>query len=190
MNLSPISHTRLHAPRTKAEFYQRYHAGEFGNRPRSWPDFAALQADANWQGQLISARSSTVSNGPIYLSQTLDAIRQANGGTLDGLTFVEPIPHHRNLIQGEICRTEGPLELTYSTRLNVPQRDCRGPHGKHASGVVASVMLRHFMYPSDFDHLMELVERFPDAAIEFSVFDCFVGVLPMSNTLIWEVREY
>ena len=178
------------APQNKVDFYRRYHAGEFGNRPRAWADFKALQA-SHWQGSLISARQFNTRQGRVWLAELLDVIRQENGGTLDGITFVEPVPHHKNLLQGEVSFGPiGELCLTYSTTKNVPQRDCRGPAGRHATGLTALMLLREYLLPRDFDDLMLLAERFPEAAIEFTAFDCFVGVVPHSNTLIWEVRAY
>ena len=177
------------APTNKFDFYRRYLVGEFGNRPKSWANYEELMS-SGWKGDLISCRNFKVVGGLVCLANTLDEIRYKNGGSFDDLTFVEPVPHYLNLIQGEICRNLGPLEMSYSTRLNVSNRDCRAPDARHVSGVAIMILLRHFMFASDFEHLMDLIDRYPEAAIEFSVFECCVGVLPMSNTIIWEVRNY
>ena len=178
------------APTNKVDFYRRYMQGEFGNRPKSWANYAELQSHGWPNDKPISCRNFKVVGGLVMLSAKLDEIRQKNGGTFENLTFLEPVPHHLNLIQGEISRALGPLEMSYSTRLNVSNRDCRSPFAKHVTGCVVPIILKHFLFPSDFEHLMDLVEHYPEAAIEFSTFECCVGVLPMSNTLIFEVRNY
>lgn len=178
------------APTSKIEFYRRYMAGEFGNRPKSWANVDELLADGWPIDKPVSCRNFKVVGGLVVLAASLEEIRTKNGGTFDDLTFVEPVPHHRNLIQGEISRGLGPLEMSYSTRLHVSNRDCRSEFAKHVSGVEVYILLRHFMFASDFENLMNLLEKFPEAAIEFSTFECCVGVLPMSNTIIWEVRNY
>ena len=41
----------------------------------------------------------------------------------------------------------------------------------------------------DYEWLMQLLDTY-DSVVEFSAYDRAVGILPIRNTIIWEVRNY
>jgi hypothetical protein len=61
---------------------------------------------------------------------------------------------------------------------------------RHAENSVAVAILRHFLDGSSYDDLVDLLDLYDGAAIEFSVCDRPVGDLDHRNTIFWEVRHY
>ncbi len=58
----------------------------------------------------------------------------------------------------------------------------------HGSAVLA--VLRHYLWPSDYDDLMATLDAYPDHVVELTACDRAIGVCPNRNTIIWEVRAY
>jgi len=100
----------------------------------------------------------------------------------------ESAPDERLAIQGElVLRPEG-LALFYSTaktKMRIAMQQ-----GTQAFGLKATMLLRHYCTPPSYDDLMALLERYPDSAIEFSVYEMNLGDCRGRNTVVWEVRNY
>lgn len=60
----------------------------------------------------------------------------------------------------------------------------------NSAGLLARSLLRHYCDPASVDCIYELLDLYPDHAIEFSAFRVPVGTVPHRNTVIWEVRDY
>jgi hypothetical protein len=71
-----------------------------------------------------------------------------------------------------------------------PWRGSFQKYGRTVSGLVATHLLRKYLWPSDYEDLMLLLDRYPDHVVELSACSRAVGVVPRRNTVIWEVRKY
>lgn len=162
---------------TKQRFCQLWIEGLLGNRPRIWKTLAAVQASKlsdliairyvgyGWAGPFITNLR------PGQLSREMNRLARAGWRPSDFL-FVEQItPGHVNyVINGEVIRTESGLCLYFSTE-NMFMRPALQKSGEHVNGIIAVTILRHLLWPVDFKELSELVDRYPEHAIEFSGFD-------------------
>lgn len=188
------------APKSKTEYYRRWFAGEFGNRPQVWATVEEL-LDSGWNGR-VTLRSTEVgaylpryqipvSNVPVEeVPQTVKELSRLGVETCK-ITVNETMPDERLLIQGELCRSEdGQLAFFFSQhpgRCNEALRiDGRSLFGLSARMALEIVRQED---PSSFEDLQLLLELYPEAVIEFSTWSVKVGIL-CRNTVIWEVRAY
>lgn len=177
------------APLTKEEFYRRYHAGEFGNRPRTWDSLGALLV-SDFDGR-VTVRSRRP-GGPCRYGVPVSALRDGLSltDTADA-TFNESMPDHLLTLQGNVWLGYDGVQLEYSTEPNVGHRQATSePLVRRAARLEALALLRKHLWPSDLEELDELLQRFPEAVVEFSAYRTSVGVLPRRNAVIWEVRNY
>jgi hypothetical protein len=177
---------------TKDEMYRRMQAGEFGNRPRMWNSLAELYA-SGYQG-LVSLRCRRISDPyrryHVPLAEIESLLRAERPDKIDaGLVFSEAPDDTQRTIQGELQELPGGLALTYSL-VRAPMRDAFDVDRRHAQGLTAKLLLSHYLYPPDLEHLYQLLERWPDHVIEFSAFRIPIGVEPGSRMFVWEVRAY
>lgn len=171
------------APTNKADFYRRYDAGEFGNRPRTWPGIRALIADSSYNG-LVVARSRH-RGGPCVAGITKEQARLLEGD----FRFNERMEDSEMVLQGELLRGERGLQLWYSMEAGVIHREAmREPD--YIELTAAQILLKSVTTPSSYDDLMELLDCYPEAVIEFGTYAGTVGHLPHRNHVIWEVRNY
>ncbi len=61
---------------------------------------------------------------------------------------------------------------------------------RHCGYLQTKVLLDRYMDPASRDDVDALLERYPDATIEFTCFTVNVGNIPGRNTMMWEVRNY
>lgn len=177
--------------RSKAEFYRLWHAGLLGNKPRTWANLAQLFA-SGYPGP-VGIRTVGVSGGKVRYRVPLEEVAAVVHTWPGTPTFSEPMPDHLRLIQGEVMNGTNGLELTYSlandgTGLPMMREAMRRP--ERATGIVAAVLLTHYLWPASLEEIRRLLEDYPDSVIEFGAHDCAVGELPRRNTVIWEVRNY
>lgn len=179
------------APKSKAEFYERYQRGEFGNRPRSWPSWEELR-DSGYAGR-VSIRDPRPMSPCYYGVDVRDLLegRLPEGcAGLAGKKFNESMPDELLTIQGQVWYDLG-LKLEYS---RVPSIQFRAavtpPNLRTATGVMARSLLTALMDPYSYDDLQTLFELYPEAVVEFSTYSANLGVMPSRNTVFWEVREY
>lgn len=180
-------------PKSKSEFYRRWLTGEFGNRVHTFMSLAELQASA-YRG-LVCIRYK-VPNSPfcrynVEYSDLAAAITQltALGAEPSLMLFNEMCPDDRILLQGEMMRTPHGLELYYSTHKE-PMRTALAVAPRRAYGLSANLLLNHYCEPKSFVMLSELLDKYNDAVVEFSVYSVCLGLLPGHNTIVWEVRDY
>lgn len=188
------------APQTKATYYQRWFAGEFGNVPQVWTTVEDL-LKSGWQGR-VTLRSTVrdaylprhgipVSDVPVSeVPRTVTELSRL-GVETSKITVNETMPDKRLLIQGELYRMDnGQLTFFYSTspgRLNESLvKDGRSLFGLQARLALGIVQRED---PTTFDDLQLLLDRYPEAVIEFSTWSVKVGRLNRKS-IIWEVREY
>lgn len=172
---------------TKADFYRRFMAGEFGNRGPIWDSFDAVW-DSGYRG-LVMVRSQRP-GGLCKANLTLaDAWLIAEQERRDVLTFSAMCPHDRQTINGELQRDHRGLCLMYSS-VKKPMRQSLAEGGRQVFGLSAQHVLKANVYAPDLDWLMELLELYPGHVIEFTAFEICWGVLPRSKCAVWEVRSY
>lgn len=179
----------------KNDYYRRFLAGEFGNRPICWTSLdACLHDDRSRPAVGIrykerADRRFTSTDVPIEkLAETVQRFTAA-GADPQKLVYSAQLPDGSQTFQGELVRTHQSWQLHY-TLVPKPMYIALIEDSRHASGAAAIAILKHYMPPKDFDWLMFLTDAYPDSVIEFSVFSQFVGCEPGFKTIFWEVRNY
>jgi hypothetical protein len=180
------------APRTKGEFYERYLKGHFGNRPRTWATWADLEADT-FRGR-VTIRDMRP-GGPCHYGVDVVDLRAGKYpkgcDTLADKRFNEGMPDEFLTIQGNVWLDDFGLKLEYSCEPNVGHRVAvNQPLVRTAERLGALSLLKTYMDWNSYDDLQELLENYPEAVIEFSTYSKDVGVLPLRNTVFFEVRSY
>lgn len=107
----------------------------------------------------------------------------------------ETAPDDRATLQGEIRRAPGGLQFFGSERSRagygrmIRMRDALRV-ARSYQGLTVLFLLRKHLSPPSLDDLMELLDLYPEAVIEFSAYDLQLGTCRGRNTIIWEVRNY
>jgi hypothetical protein len=180
---------------TKAEFYKRFNAGEFGNRLRTWPSLEAFWADKSFAGT-VSMRYAGTAGGawcrydvPISEIGAEAARWVAQGAKRELIQMNESAPDERIVVQGEAVRRPEGLAV-FCSRDKTKMRTALRTSGKQYYGLVADMIMRQSMTPSSYDDIQDIFERYPDSVIEFSVYSICLGDRRGRNTIVWEVRNY
>lgn len=179
--------------KTKADMYDAYFRGPFGNRLRSWDTVQAYLA-SGYHGP-VTMRTSRGGGGPCaYGVEWIDVDRVAHewshiGISLKEIRINESAPDKLLIIQGEVMRTIDHLHLRYST-LKLPMRKALATTQHHVGGLRAQMLLKGAMDPASYDDLNELLDDYDGAIIEFSTWAVDVGDCPRRNSVVWEVRHY
>jgi hypothetical protein len=173
---------------SKANYFPRWMAGEFGNKPRTWASIREL-AQSEYTG-LVNIRH-IVANSPLMYynipkSQVANTIRNSLRPDSE-FRFNEPLPDDRLLLQGEFCYDHQGWHLTYS-RDRVPMRVAMRS-ASNAKGLAARLLLQGSLDATSYDWCQTLLAKYPDHVVEFSAYAYPVGHLHL-NTIIWEVRKY
>jgi hypothetical protein len=174
------------APTTKQDFYRRWKNLEFGNRIRMFDTQQDLR-ESGYTG-LVSARSKGIAGGgrTAYGIKAFDAAFERYYADM---TFNESAPDDVLLFQGELMHgcPEGYYLFGSTTKLPMRQAMLQGVqyHGVRALG-----LLKYYCWPASYDMLMELLDKYPDAVIEFGAYGKELGELPGHNVVIWEMRNY
>jgi len=92
-------------------------------------------------------------------------------------------------INGELWRGPNGLYLHYST-LQENLRAALERGGRHVERSAAVAILRWACCPNSYEDLMTILDRHPDAVIEFTAYDREIGDVPHRNVVVWEVRTY
>lgn len=179
---------------SKTQFYELWQAGRLGNRPAAWPTLGDLR-HSGFRG-LVTIRykgraGGGVSTTHVPASEVGAAVERfvSDGADPQLLTFHESMPDRQLLIQGEVVRSVGGLDLTYSLQPNISMREAmRSP--RTSSGLTAKLILEQYLDPNSQDDLGILLTTYPDAVVEFGSYSVEVGIFPRRNTIFWEVRNY
>ncbi len=182
--------------RTKREFFQRWEAGELGNKLRTWRTPA--EALASGCTPVGFRQIGTAGGGKLDIVPREEISATADRWRSEGRQFMicEAAPDHRATIQGEVCRptrgSRGGLCGIIGRVINGRRmRDSIAAGDlKPVGGAQVSVLLSTYMDANSRDDLDALLERYPDAAIEFTCYEISVGCYPRRNTIFWEVRNY
>lgn len=211
VSISPLSYGEW-PPRPvlhKKDFVERYKRGEFGNASPTWH---SIEEWLDWVDSLPNPLALLGCSMPLSsLGNFHIRNRIAQGVTwynvpADQLDIVWDIamhrvgaenlyisamaPHDKNLIQGEVWQNTEHLWLTYSTMVGNPMRDVLREEPRHATGLNAARILRHYLCPNSWEWLNQLLDNYPSHVIEFSTFSVEWGTIPHYNTVWWEIRNY
>jgi len=180
--------------RSKKEMYELYEAGRFGNKLETWPSLEAFYRD-HVTKNVVMRYMGKAGGGWIQYDLPSCRVRQVadewarEGADTALIALNESAPDHLLLVQGEVARSTSYLSLRYSTA-KMPMRRALTNHPAHAEGLTALLTLRRSMDPSSFDDLMDLLDAYEDAVVEFSTWEAEVGIFRNRNTVFWEVRNY
>ena len=180
--------------RTKVQMYDLLKVGAFGNRFRIWDteeEFkAAVDAGFDW---LVGVRIVGVPGLPYYHHKTYDEAVEI-GQRLKAkygypVRYYEASPDPFITIQGEFVEADmGPM-LEWST-VKTHMRAAFAAERLMAFGPQARLVLKRVLSEGSYEDFLALGELFPNATIEFTAYEIFVGDIPGRNAVIWEVRHY
>lgn len=193
---------------TKSDFYALYYRMALGNTIRQWDwdEYNGLYLTNDLPQDIVGyAVRVKIPNNPymryeLSEDQAIDYSRGliAKGVDPTDLNISELAPDHRLTLQGEIMRStnycDGWLRTKFD-RDNPADNRMRSsypgvcPHSHYTSGLSMWLRIKTAMDSRSWDCLQELLDTYPDDIIEFSCYDCQVGVLGC-NSIIWEVRSY
>jgi hypothetical protein len=177
----------------KTLMYALFNAGKLGNTPLNYDTLE--ECLENVEHGLVGMRCRRV-GGPCIAMKTPAELMEAteslfaNGWRESDFTYGESPAHQYQTLQGEVQRSERYLDLTYTT-VQAPMRQALAKETKHASGLEAKVILEHYLDPNTYADIMELLDTYDGAVVEFTAFDRPMGGrYKHRNALIWEVRNY
>lgn len=177
---------------TKKDFVYRYAQGEFGNHAPTWLTVEQY-CESDYCG-LVHLRNR-VPNGPTYYNlepmqvwHTLNRLYK-HQEDINNWYISAMAPTEQTLFQGEVMRGLWGLELTYTT-VTKPMRDALAEYTKISRGILASLLLQHYLCPNSWEWLNVLLDRYPNHVVEFSTYAKNWGTLSNFNTVFWEVRNY
>jgi len=179
--------------KNKLEMYRRYEDMEFGNQFPCWKTVREM-LDSDVPDGCLNIRHKTLGlSGFLYMNLSREealSIIQEKGFSESNihLTAGDQRDSKFRTFQGEVQEDEHGWSLHYSC-LREPMRPALSKAGKYAHGLQARQLLRHYMDPPSYENLINLFDRFPGHAVEFTCFSRGVGVLGW-NTVFWEVRDY
>jgi hypothetical protein len=173
---------------TKRQNYELYLRGSYGNKLMTWSSIDEF-VKSKYSGSVSLRTNANIPGGFVKYDVTdiNEALKDCNVN-LDNIVINESAPDEYLTIQGELIRNEHGLYLYYST-IPGKMRDCM-KHAISASGLTVKLMLEHYMTPSSYDDIIELLDMYPNHVIEFSTYSKCLGDCYGRNTIIWEVRNY
>ena len=175
----------------KVDFVRRYAAGEFGNASPTWDDLAQYQASG--YTDLVHVRNRVAAGRTWYNVSVADVPAvwaEAKAIYRPSMLYISAMaPTDKTLFQGEVQRGSWGYELLFST-VAKPMRDALREQSRCVTGVVASVLLKHFLCPRSLEWLGYLLDAYPGHVVEFSTYSVEWGTVAGFNTVFWEVRRY
>lgn len=177
--------------RSKRKFYELWHAGLLGNKPRTWTE--AVEAHTARPRRVGFRQIGVAGGGAAEIVPTTEILSTALRWQHRGWSYMidETSPDEDVMLQGEVCLTtrgwEGLLGLRTGMRMRYAmERGLLVP----MRGLAVRALLRQHLDENSLNDVDELFELYPDAVIELASFPYFLGTLPRRNTIIWEVRNY
>ena len=182
----------------KATYYRLSNAMKLGNTLPVWGSIEEIIAD-EYDG-LVAIRMQGPNGGREFIPNL--TITQASArakamierGTDPAHILYQMMDGGggRRTLTGFVMRTERGYHLEYSFRDELVRDAMAKDHhaGNHATGLRAKLMMQAHMEPNDWEDLMDLFDAYPDAIIEFSVFERDLGWAKRRRTIYWEVRHY
>jgi hypothetical protein len=181
---------------TKLDFVRRYAANEFGNMPKTWETIEEFE-QSGFNG-LIHIRNRVKGGKTWYNVKPTEArcvwdklISSAKENNVNPQTLYLSAmgPEDNKIFQGEVQRGYWGLDL-YCNNIAKPMREVSLKDWYNRQGIIATLLLKHFLCPNSYEWLQVLLDRYPDHVVEFSTYNTEWGTLPGYNTVFWEVRKY
>lgn len=175
----------------KADMYALYFKGAFGNKLKTWDYLLGAPASTLRFCIRYKKPGSKWFAFGVGMQQAADLISK---WTLEGadrglFSFNELGQDDKITLQGEIMRGVRHYELLYSHMPGIMHRNAMKIAG-WTWGIEALAIVKSYLSDGSYDDLMELLELYPDAVIEFTTYSIDVGECRGRNTVIWEVRDY
>lgn len=178
---------------SKADFVNRYLAGEFGNASPTWhtlEDFLGAQSSLRCSTDRYHLRNRQAGGETYYNLKAQELINLWSKVRSPSLFYTSQMaPTHLTVIQGEVQRLPFGLYLYY-THGKLPMRDALRASSAHANGIIANCILQATMSPKSWEWLTVLLDRYDDHVVEFSTYSTEWGTVPGYDTVYWEVRKY
>lgn len=179
---------------TKAQMYELLTLGKLGNRFRIWESDEAFKAAVdegfNW---LVGVRCVGCPGLPYFHHKTYEEaiaigadLRRTHGYPI---RYYEASPDPFITIQGEFVEADmGPM-LEWST-VQTHMRAAFAAQRNMLYGPGARLVLQRELSPGSYEDFLALGRLYPEATIEFTAYEIFVGDIPGRNAVVWEVRNY
>ncbi len=172
--------------------YDLYQRGYYGNKLRTWNSLEEI-LDSGYHGLVSTRYKLPDSRFSLYAIPVKDLAAKidqeiARGAKKEYIVFNETAPDNSLTIQGELQQTERHLTLFYSTKKCSMRQALKV--ARQIEGLKVEYLLRHYLTPSSYSDLEELLELYSGHVIEFSTFSMTLGDRKGRNTVIWEVRDY
>jgi len=173
--------------------YKLYEEGLFGNKLRTWKNLDELNLD-EYIGNVTIRYAGQYDKWCKYNVKQVEIKSELRkmadeGADLTLVRFNESAPDDHLLIQGELVEDcDYKYILSYSTD-KIPMREAM-KRPKEILGAKALPILFGYMSLASKENTKRLLSLYPNAVIEFSVYDCLLGNIPENNTVFWEVRNY
>lgn len=177
----------------KEASYKLYERGEFGNKLRIWSTVDSLLMDS-YSGTVTIRYSSKYGKWCAYEVEqggikTELAKWKNEGADLTLVRFNESAPDENLVMQGEfVADSDYKYILSYSTDKVKMREAMRLP--RELLGVKALHFMQSHLSLESNRNLKRLLNTYPCAVVEFSVYNHFIGDTPANNTVFWEVRNY
>ena len=175
----------------KRQMYDLLIRGCLGNTIQMWRSLDEILA-SRYTGS-ITVRSLTVSDPIRIYNDTFGSVvwklKTAGGLRRTDLIFGAAPPDGDRILQGEFCRMPHGWHLRYS-RLPLPMRVAFEHENLRTQGLQALNLVKSSVCPADFDDMREVLDTYPGCIIEFSAYECGVGLDTSRNTIVWEARNY
>ncbi len=173
--------------------YQLYENGEFGNKLNTWTDVDSVLSDG-YDGTVTMRYASKYGKWCKYnikQSEIREELSRWNdeGADLALVRFNESAPDNKLTIQGEfVVDSEYGYIFSYSTD-KVKMREAMALPDELIGNEALNLLRGHLSIESN-RNLKRLLDTYPAAVIELSVYDHFLGDIPGNNAVFWEVRNY
>jgi hypothetical protein len=174
---------------TKQASLRLYHNDAFGNHLRVWPTIDSLLVD-DFEGQVSLRTIGLGGGGQAFYNVPVNEVLQRVGQMRDHVIANESAPDDQLLWQGELHQDTGPLYIRASFVAGLKMRDAMRTGAVDVNGLMAHMLLQRTMTPASLADTQALLEMFPGAVIETSVYRNPLGNCPGRNAVIWEVRQY
>lgn len=164
--------------------------GAFGNKLKTWTTPAqvpGIRYRTSTAKRDLALRSK-ITGGPFYPRLTWDEV---DARWNPDFYVCEMAPHDHEIVQGEIQRDAGGLYFYYTFLQETMRVAMKYPCAwREMRGYKVNLYLQSVMLPLSWIELQDCLDLHPDAVVEFTVFDYFVGDRPGRNTIIWECRSH
>lgn len=174
--------------------YELYHRGAFGNRLLTWRTLDDY-LNSDYTKHVVLRYSGDTGGKFCEYGLTKDQVILTvekwltEGADRSKITVNELADDSLLILQGETYRTPLGLYVRYTT-VPKPMRLALAEEQDHVFGLKAKLLLESKVDPQSLAEIYELLDTYPDHALEFSTWSIDVGDCYRRNTVIWEVRKY